>query len=235
MSRPCCSGLNAMQPAPTRSRVSSRRSCSIQRLSIEYDGWWISSGVPSSLQDGGGLRGLLGGVVGDADVQGLAGADDGVEGAHRLLQRGVGVGAVVVEDVDVVEAHAVEGLVQRRDQVLAGAPLAVRAGPHVVAGLGGDDDLVAVGREVVGQDAAEVGLGAAGRRAVVVGQVEVGDAEVEGAAADVALAFATGGRRRSCATGRARWRAAGGRCGRRGGRSWSRSGRPRGSRSHATP
>jgi hypothetical protein len=36
-----------MQPTPSSSSVSSRWSCSIQRLSIEYDGWWISSGVPS--------------------------------------------------------------------------------------------------------------------------------------------------------------------------------------------
>ena len=31
----------------TRSRTSSRP-CSIQRLNIEYDGWWMSSGVPRS-------------------------------------------------------------------------------------------------------------------------------------------------------------------------------------------
>ena len=36
-----------MQPIPCASSSSSRSS-SIQRLSIEYDGWWISSGVPSS-------------------------------------------------------------------------------------------------------------------------------------------------------------------------------------------
>ena len=36
-----------MQPIPCRSS-SSRRSGSIQRFSIEYDGWWISSGVPRS-------------------------------------------------------------------------------------------------------------------------------------------------------------------------------------------
>ena len=36
-----------MQPIPCCSSSSSRSS-SIQRLSIEYDGWWISSGVPSS-------------------------------------------------------------------------------------------------------------------------------------------------------------------------------------------
>ena len=47
MSRPWASAVNTMQPMPCSSS-SSRRSFSIQRLSIEYDGWWISSGVPSS-------------------------------------------------------------------------------------------------------------------------------------------------------------------------------------------
>ena len=36
-----------MQPMPWVSSSSSR-SFSIQRFSIEYDGWWMSSGVPSS-------------------------------------------------------------------------------------------------------------------------------------------------------------------------------------------
>ena len=47
VSMPCASGENAMQPTPVSPSASSRSS-SIQRLSIEYDGWWISSGVPSS-------------------------------------------------------------------------------------------------------------------------------------------------------------------------------------------
>ena len=138
-------------------------------------------------QDAGGLAGLLGGVVGDADVQRLALLDRRVQRAHRLLQRSLRVGAVRVEDVDVVEAHPLQALVERGEHVLARAPLAVRAGPHQIAGLGGDDQLVAVRREVGLQGLAEGGLGGAGRRAVVVGQVEVGDAEVEGAAQDGAL------------------------------------------------
>ena len=40
-------GENTMQPAPSSPSASSR-SGSIQRFSSEYDGWWISSGVPSS-------------------------------------------------------------------------------------------------------------------------------------------------------------------------------------------
>jgi hypothetical protein len=45
--RPCASGEKAMQPIPSAASVSSRPP-STQRLSSEYDGWWISSGVPSS-------------------------------------------------------------------------------------------------------------------------------------------------------------------------------------------
>ena len=36
-----------MQPMPCSSSSSSRSS-SIHRFNIEYDGWWISNGVPSS-------------------------------------------------------------------------------------------------------------------------------------------------------------------------------------------
>ncbi len=47
MSSPWASAVNTMQPMPCSSSSSSRP-FSIQRLSMEYDGWWISSGVPSS-------------------------------------------------------------------------------------------------------------------------------------------------------------------------------------------
>ena len=47
MSTPWASAVNTMHPIPCSSSSSSRSS-SIQRFSMEYDGWWISSGVPSS-------------------------------------------------------------------------------------------------------------------------------------------------------------------------------------------
>ena len=49
-----------MQPAPMSASVSRRPPVSTQRLSMEYDGWWISSGVPRSAEDPGGLAGELG-------------------------------------------------------------------------------------------------------------------------------------------------------------------------------
>jgi hypothetical protein len=116
----------------------------------------------------------------DADVERLAGPDRGVQRAHRLLERRRGVGPVRVEDVDVVQPHPAQRLVEAGQHVLASpTALAVGPGPHVVTGLGRDDQLVTVGSEVVAQVPAEVGLGGAVGRPVVVGQVEVRDAEVE--------------------------------------------------------
>ncbi len=64
------------------------------------------------------------------------------------------------------------------------SPTRRRAGPLVIARLRRNDELVAVGAQVLGEDPPEVALRGAIRRAVVVRQVEVGDAEVEGAAQD---------------------------------------------------
>ena len=149
----------------------------------------------------------------------LPAADGSVQRAHRLLQRSVRVEPVAVEDVDVVHAHPRQRLVQARQEVLARpAALPVRARPHVVARLGGEDQLVAVRAEVLREDRAEVALGAPVRRAVVVGQVEVGDAAVERPPQDGPLGVQRGARRRSCATGRVRSRAGRARCVRSGGR-----------------
>ena len=155
------------------------------------------------------------------------------ERTHRLLQRRVGIEAVGVEDVDVVEPEPAEALVEAGQQVLARAAVAVRPRPHVPAGLGRDDQLVAERREVAAQEAAEVLLGRAVRRPVVVGQVEVGDAEVEGAPDDGRAGVRAGGRGRSCATARATRPAGRARCARSGGtpscrndRRRARSGRP---------
>ncbi len=85
----------------------------------------------------------------------------------------------MVEDVHIVQSKPLQALVQRGDQILAAAEVAVRAGPHLIAGLGADDQLVAMRGEIRAQQLAHVALGGTGFRPVVVGQVEVGDAVVE--------------------------------------------------------
>ena len=91
---------------------------------------------------------------------------------------------MTVEDVHVVEPHAFEGCVEAGEHVFARTPFAIGTGPHVVARLGGDDEFVAVGMEILFVEGAECVFGRAGRRTVVVGEVEMRDAEVEGAAGD---------------------------------------------------
>ena len=95
-------------------------------------------------------------VRGDADVQRPAPVYRAGERAHRLLQRRLRIEAVRVEDVDVVEPHPCEALLEAREQVLPRPPLAVRPGPHVVAGLRRDHQLVAVRPQVVAHQEAEV-------------------------------------------------------------------------------
>jgi len=62
----------------------------------------------------------------------------------------------------------------------AAATLPVRTGPHVVASLCREDQLIPVGSEIGGHDPAEALLGCAVLRAVVVGKIEVCDPAVEG-------------------------------------------------------
>ena len=86
-----------------------------------------------------------GGCLGEAQVAHLALLDELLHRAHRLLDRRVRVHAVLVVEIDVVDAQAAERSVARLMHVLGIAahaqPLAVRP-PHV-AELGGEHHLVA--------------------------------------------------------------------------------------------
>src|SRR3954452_11923878 len=103
------------------------------------------------------------------------------ERAHRLLERSRRIDPVRVEDIDIVEAHAPQALVETREQIFARAAVAIGTWPHVVTGLRRDDQLVAKGAEVLGHPAAEILFRRTVGRSVVVGEIEVGDAEIEGA------------------------------------------------------
>ncbi|MNH38209.1 hypothetical protein D3C79_992050 [compost metagenome] len=85
---------------------------------------------------------------------------------------------MVIEDIHIFQPHALQALVQAGDQILFRTPVAVRARPHGVTGLRGDDQLIAPGFQVCAEDAAKVFLGGAGGRAIVIGQIEVGDAVI---------------------------------------------------------
>src|SRR3546814_4897025 len=101
----------------------------------------------------------------------------------RLLARGLGIYAVRIESVDIIDPHPLEALVAARDQIFAAAAdIAVRAGPHIPPRLGRDHQFVAVRGEIGREDAAEILLRRAVWRAVIVGEIDMRDAAIERAA-----------------------------------------------------
>jgi hypothetical protein len=90
----------------------------------------------------------------------------------------------LVEQVYIVEVHAFEALVDARHEIFARPEVAVWAGPHVVSGLGRDEQFVAVGLEVVVDEPSHRLLGRPVRRAELVGEFKMGDAVVEGIVGD---------------------------------------------------
>ena len=137
------------------------------------------AGGPERFEDVHRLARLLRRIVGNAGVECLSAPHDLVERAHRLFEGRIRVGTVRVEDVHVLQPHALQALVDARDHVLARSPFAVRAGPHQVAGFRGDDKFIAMRGEIPLEDCSEILLGGTGGWTVVVRKVEVRDAEVE--------------------------------------------------------
>src|SRR5215467_8015080 len=94
------------------------------------------------------LSSRLRAIRGDAYIESATAPDCHVECAHRLFERRIWVVPVRIEDVDVLESHALETLIQTGEQILARAPLSVWARPHAVPSLGRDDELIAVAGEI---------------------------------------------------------------------------------------
>ena len=86
---------------------------------------------------------------------------------------------MAIEYVNILQPHSSQALVEAGNEVFSRSPFSVRSGPHQVARLRRDDQLVAVRSKVLPEDLAEVFFGGSGRRAVIVRQIEMGDAEVE--------------------------------------------------------
>ena len=91
---------------------------------------------------------------------------------------------MTVEEIHIVQIHALETLVEARHQILARAPVAVRTFPHIISCLGRDEEFVAIRLEIILHQSAHGFLGTSVWRTIVVGKVEVGDSVVEGIVGD---------------------------------------------------
>ena len=140
VSTPCAMGENTIWPMPSFSHSGST-SASMTRQSMLYCGWFetIRSNpmLPGDPQRG---RDLLGPPFGDAHVEHLALADQVVEGAQGLLQRGLVVVAVRLVQVDVVGLQPAQRAVRGLHDVLAGQAAVVGARPGRPEDLGADLD-----------------------------------------------------------------------------------------------
>src|SRR5215469_15183872 len=87
-------------------------------------------------------------IRGDPYIESATAPDCHVECAHRLFELRIRVVPVRIEDVNVLESHALEALIQTGEEILARAPLSVWAGPHAIPSLGRDDQLIAVAGEI---------------------------------------------------------------------------------------
>ena len=117
--------------------------------------------------------------AGGAEVEGLACLHDIVEGFAGLFDGGVGVEAVDLVEVDVVDAEALEGGVDGGHDVFAREAAVVGRVGHGVEDFCGEDEVLAAGLELAEEFAGDALAFADG---VHVGGVEEVDAGFDGAA-----------------------------------------------------
>src|SRR5690606_20874364 len=96
--------------------------------------------------------------IGAAEIANLAGTDE-VGGAQRFLDRGVGIGAVELVEVDVLDLEALEATLAGFDDVLAREAAGGDRRSGGEPAFAGDDEVVAL---VVLEGDAEHGLGGTG-------------------------------------------------------------------------
>ena len=118
------------------------------------------------LADLGRLPGLIGGIAADSNIQRFALLDCRVERPQSFLQGCVRIKPMAVKDVEVINTDAFQRLVQAGDQILAGPPLAIGAGPHVIPRLGRDQQFVT--RQIL-QDFSNIDFSATVRWTIIVG------------------------------------------------------------------
>ena len=70
-----------------------------------------------------------------------------------------GIGAVVIEYIDIIQPHSLQTLIKAGEQVLSRTPFAVRPGPHQITCLCRDDEFIAVARKVLAEHPSEGFLG----------------------------------------------------------------------------
>src|SRR5581483_838300 len=123
------------------------------------------------------------GEIGGADIADLAGANELVERRQSFFDRGLGILAMQLEEIDMIGAEPLQRGVDRLDQMLARGAEAVRTGAGRKRALGGDQQAVALALDRLAEDLLRASL------VIDIRAVEHRDAAIE---ADVDHTCSTG-------------------------------------------
>ena len=85
----------------------------------------------------------------------------------------------MVKNIHIFQSHAFQALVKARQKIFTAAPVSVRALPHIIAGLGCDDQFITIRHQFFFQDLAEIPLCTSVGRSVIIGKVKLCDAIVK--------------------------------------------------------
>lgn len=85
-----------------------------------------------------------------------------------------------IENIHILQPQAFQALVEGGQHVFPASPVPIGAGPHAVARFGGDNQLVPIRGQIGFQHPSQGFFRRAGNRAVVVGRVDMGHAQIEG-------------------------------------------------------
>src|SRR5689334_134977 len=96
---------------------------------------------------------------------------------------------MTIENIYVIKAHALEGGIEAGKHIFARTPLTIRTRPHIIACLGGNDEFIAIGVEILFVKFTKSHFSRTGRRTVVIGKVKMRDAKIEGTTGNGASIF----------------------------------------------
>ena len=124
-------------------------------------------------------NGLLLIVVGNSHIQCLTGSDNAIQCTNGLLQRCIWIRSVMVEDIHIIQSHALQALIQAGHEILFAAPVAVRSGPHIITGFRGNDQFISIPSQSFCKDPSKIFLRTARYRSIIVCQIKMCNAMVK--------------------------------------------------------
>ena len=112
-------------------------------------------------------------IIRQTDVQRLTLPHHQIQRTHGFVQRRVGIGAMMVKNIHIIQPHAFQTLIQTGDQILFRAKIPIRPIPHGVTGFGRNNQFIPIRAKIAFEDGAEVLLRRAGRRPVIIRQIKM--------------------------------------------------------------